>query len=707
MRFIPRPTTPPSRLTHKNIIDRKQVILKRISKNQQFREEIYALQKLVRIATRTPVIEVCRGKCAYCEVRLDAEPGVVDWFRPAFAAERQNGDVAQSCYVWLADEWENIFICCATCSHLKRNMFPSRDDVHMGTSLDALRQREEGMLIDPGYDHPEQFFKINQDGILIPIGPRARETIRILELNRASLIAQRKSTISHFLAFLTPSLRLNDFAKISDHLITYLADGAPFVGSIYIFLRQSLKPNGLKILDKIIRLGINLESVRLLIPHLREISYQLRNPGAEVLIDVDEGRISTSQFRPIRRITINNFKGVHLLEIDFPESTENCVAIVGENSTGKTSVLQAIGLALAGPEEAHKVVPDARKVVGKWGDSGNIRVEFWGTEESSDLLFDHNSARFKSRHFHRVQVFGYGPFRVLSRRTMNARYRDNIVRLTSLFDDTGRINGYQGWLKKLTASQRQDIAEVLRLLLISGHTDIEVSTKSLHIRTNGTGHPLREMSSGMQSVVSFCTDAMEALYSVNESVVGAGCVLLIDELDAHLHPMWRVGIVPKLVKAFPNAQIIFSTHDPLCLRGLKSEQVHVLQRSKNGDLIHSKYEYSEAKSIDQLLTSSLFGLLSTHSEEWEQDYDEYVSLLLHRDRREITKEDMQRLHTLQLQMKDSNLIGDTRREQLRYAVINRVIEERDQKLEWNARALEELAKTVQEKLREEESNDRT
>ncbi len=55
-------------------------------------------------------------------------------------------------------------------------------------------------------------------------------------------------------------------------------------------------------------------------------------------------------------------------------------------------------------------------------------------------------------------------------------------------------------------------------------------------------------------------------------------ILIIDEVDAHLHPTWQRGIIPAITSNFPNLQIFCSTHSPLMLAGLKSGQVHLLEQ---------------------------------------------------------------------------------------------------------------------------------
>ena len=59
-------------------------------------------------------------------------------------------------------------------------------------------------------------------------------------------------------------------------------------------------------------------------------------------------------------------------------------------------------------------------------------------------------------------------------------------------------------------------------------------------------------------------------------------VLLIDEIENHLHPTWQRRIIPALSELFPNAQIFATTHSPFVVAGLKAGQVHLLNRDANG-----------------------------------------------------------------------------------------------------------------------------
>jgi hypothetical protein len=86
-------------------------------------------------------------------------------------------------------------------------------------------------------------------------------------------------------------------------------------------------------------------------------------------------------------------------------------------------------------------------------------------------------------------------------------------------------------------------------------------------------------------------------------------------------------IVSRLRAAFPNVQFIFSTHDPLCLRGLVGGEIVVLRLCER----HKVYALTDMPSVagmrvDQLLRSEHFGLGSTVDPEMQRDYERYLAL---------------------------------------------------------------------------------
>ena len=91
--------------------------------------------------------------------------------------------------------------------------------------------------------------------------------------------------------------------------------------------------------------------------------------------------------------------------------------------------------------------------------------------------------------------------------------------------------------------------------------------------------PLNVLSQGTQSLIQWLARlliGMAEYYDYPEDIEKRHGVLIIDEIDAHLHPSWQRRIIPALTGHFPNLQIFCSTHSPLMLSGLKAGQVHLL-----------------------------------------------------------------------------------------------------------------------------------
>ena len=59
-------------------------------------------------------------------------------------------------------------------------------------------------------------------------------------------------------------------------------------------------------------------------------------------------------------------------------------------------------------------------------------------------------------------------------------------------------------------------------------------------------------------------------------------ILLIDEIENHLHPTWQRRVIPALLEHFPGLQIFATTHSPFVVAGLSAGQVHLLKRDENG-----------------------------------------------------------------------------------------------------------------------------
>jgi predicted ATP-binding protein involved in virulence len=105
--------------------------------------------------------------------------------------------------------------------------------------------------------------------------------------------------------------------------------------------------------------------------------------------------------------------------------------------------------------------------------------------------------------------------------------------------------------------------------------------------------PLDVLSQGTQSMIQWLAQLLigyAEFYDYPVDLAERPGILIIDEIDAHLHPSWQRRIIPTLIKHLPNLQIFCSTHSPLMLAGLKEGQVQLLKRDANSKVVVSKNE---------------------------------------------------------------------------------------------------------------------
>ncbi len=109
---------------------------------------------------------------------------------------------------------------------------------------------------------------------------------------------------------------------------------------------------------------------------------------------------------------------------------------------------------------------------------------------------------------------------------------------------------------------------------------------SLVIKKNGKNFKLDQLSDGEKTLLMLVVDIARRLAILNPSITnpsellekGTG-IILIDEIDLHLHPQWQRIVIPSFRKTFPNCQFIVTTHSPQVLSGVNRENVFILEDS--------------------------------------------------------------------------------------------------------------------------------
>ena len=97
---------------------------------------------------------------------------------------------------------------------------------------------------------------------------------------------------------------------------------------------------------------------------------------------------------------------------------------------------------------------------------------------------------------------------------------------------------------------------------------------------------LEQLSGGYRIVLALAADLARRMAQGNphlDDPLQSEAIVLIDEVDLHLHPSWQQRVLPDLTRTFPNAQFIVSTHSPQVLTTVKAE--HIVELYRAGDNI--------------------------------------------------------------------------------------------------------------------------
>jgi len=116
--------------------------------------------------------------------------------------------------------------------------------------------------------------------------------------------------------------------------------------------------------------------------------------------------------------------------------------------------------------------------------------------------------------------------------------------------------------------------------------------------------------------------------------------------------------------------------------------------------------YSDSLDIDQILTSEIFGLITTHSPEWEIDFEDYYQLLSKQasDIR-LNEGENNRLIQLREILDGYGVFGSTKRERIMFAVIDQLLAQPNNSInEWDPEVIKEISTEIQSKLFESQGN---
>ncbi len=377
--------------------------------------------------------------------------------------------------------------------------------------------------------------------------------------------------------------------------------------------------------------------------------------------------------RTIERIVLHNFRAIGDLTLEPPRREGSWTMLLGENGCGKSSVLQAVALALMGETYRSRLGLDASDFVRRGREEGFVKVKLSGLRTEIVLRMRASSPRFDGEEAAKVLLLAYGATRLLPREPAESR-GTRYARVDNLFNPFVPLEDARRWLLNLEPETFQRLKPALKELLNLGeHDDLAQNPAAgrLDVTLFDTTVPLEQLSDGYQTVIALVAEIMSILLDRWSDMAAAEGIVLVDEIGAHLHPKWKMRIVDSLRTTFPAVQFLVTSHDPLCLRGLEDDEIVVVRRNVNSEVVRVEdLPPVKALRVDQLLTSEHFGLASVHDSESARQLDEYYALLA---KKRLTGPDEQRLRDLRGRLGELSLMGQTRRERLMLTAIDRYL----------------------------------
>ena len=638
------------------------------------------------------LFELFSNRCAYCESMVTGASFVIDHFRPIRGTVHSPKRYSEDHYWWLAYDWQNLNLSCAACHEAKGPKFPIEGEpVEIFADWEQLAT-EKRYLLNPCLDDPAGHLFYTRFGEIGGSTPSGKTTVAVLELNRPGLVAARQAHLSEIrpmldefgqrarkwrgLSGVAGGRLKSELALIRSRPVQRLFEEARAIARISAFPGMTLH-------------FLREETYTGLGVHRSVLGRWWSRPdGAAALADASLASRKTSARQrrklatpKIESVSLRNFRGIEELELRCARGagpTAPWLMLLGENAAGKTSILQAIAIALMGEKRRGSLRLTPAKLLRQGASSGSIAVKLSGQDEPVRLDFSMHGGIRSSHKDPGVLLLGYGAARLMERSPPSSPLSNaGTVRIRNLFDHFSPLIDADRWLMRLRPKAFDYTARALKdILFLDPNERLErrpgVRRLGIRVRLRGSRVALDDLSDGYQSVLGLTADIISGLNA--ERVGGleaAEGIVLLDEIGAHLHPRWRMRVVSRLRRAFPRLQFISSTHDPLCLRGLEDGEVAVLRRNRS----HRVYAVDELPPVkgmtsEQLLTSEYFGLFSTVDPEIEEAFTRYYELL---SQQRLSRTERQEVERLRTQLVPLRLLGKSRRERVLLNIIDKFL----------------------------------
>jgi energy-coupling factor transporter ATP-binding protein EcfA2 len=415
----------------------------------------------------------------------------------------------------------------------------------------------------------------------------------------------------------------------------------------------------------------------------------------------------------LNKISIQNIRSISSFEMTF-EKPAGWHVIIGDNGAGKSTIVRSIALGIIGPSDAKalrinlsdwinrseiglgeislkvqkhpedskigqspplKRLFEAKVSIKKIGDS-NYTLE-GSTKDAPKNIWSNANGWFSC---------AFGPFRRFTggeKEWMKVYYSDpRAAAHLSVFGEDVALTEAIDWLKNLhikslekaldpknAPSQENLILESLKSFLNEGNLlphgaklDSISSEGVFFIDGNGIRVDVAQMSDGYRSILSLTFELIRQMvraygdeavfrnFRVGDYSIDLPGVVLIDEIDAHLHPSWQARIGQWFLEVFPAIQFIVTTHSPLICRASENGSIWRLSAPgsdiKSGEVVGTDKDRLLFGDLLDAYGTELFGRNITQSKTGQEISESLASLNMKSFKQKLTDHEKVRLETL-------------------------------------------------------------
>jgi predicted ATP-binding protein involved in virulence len=316
--------------------------------------------------------------------------------------------------------------------------------------------------------------------------------------------------------------------------------------------------------------------------------------------------------------------------------------ILANNGSGKSTVLKALALALAG--EDNRIIERSWNLLREGAATGSVEVRSGKERYRAELVRDASQNRVIVRAAQdspiqsgRWVVFGFPAVRGVSVQTQGRAggfsepLVDDVLPLVGSGPDP-RLNDLKNLIidahtkseDSAVPNGERETARRLRDALFStldrltpgfqiafSRVDYNATPKEVYVHTSDGELPMSVLSQGISSTFGWAGTVLARLFDIYKGSPNPArepALLLVDEIDSHLHPKWQQLLAPAVKDLFPNLVVIATSHSPLMVGTLEKGELVRIRRTGDGLAAERVQEDYRGYRADQILTDAAFEL---------------------------------------------------------------------------------------------------